>query len=83
MACPRCPWRGAPAVRSQGHGHLGPCHWLGPAFGDLGLWWMELDAEHVNETQSGFALGPASVNCGRCFAATQQFVIKAQLAILI
>lgn len=59
-----------------------PQPWPG-VWGDVGLWCMELDAEHVSETQRGFALGLESLNCTRCFAAPQQFVIKTQLAVLI
>lgn len=39
--------------------------------------------EHMSEAQREFAVEPEPLNCSRCFAATQQFVIKTQLAILI
>lgn len=75
-ACPRRPWGDAPTVPSQGHGHLGRCRRPGLAFGGhLGLCCAELDAEHTGETQRGFVLGPELLNCSRCFAAAQQFVI--------
>lgn len=39
--------------------------------------------EHTSEAQQDFAVEPELLNCSRCFAATQQYVIKTQLAILI
>lgn len=67
VARPHHPWRDVPAVPSQGCSHL----WL---------WGAELD---LSEAQQDFAVQPEPLNCSRCFAAAQQFVIKTQLAILI